>query len=77
MEENKVVLRGGNPNENEQNTNIWIVLNEKTLNTMKGKHGRTAKFLTEAEANTKAASKLDLWVCINVHFNHRWINHKI
>ena len=49
----------------------------KTLNTMKGKHGRTAKFLTEAEANTKAASKLDLWVCINVHFNHRWINHKI
>lgn len=61
----------------EENTNIWIVINEHTLNTMKGKHGRTAKFLTEAEANEKAASKLELWACININFNHKWINHKI
>jgi hypothetical protein len=60
-----------------KNTNIWIVLNEETLNTMKGKHGKTAKFKTEKEANQKAASKLEMWVCVNVHFNHRWINHTI
>tara|TARA_R110000787_G_scaffold70091_1_gene155813 strand:- start:12902 stop:13099 length:198 start_codon:yes stop_codon:yes gene_type:complete len=60
-----------------QNTDIWIVLDETTLNTMKGKHGKTAKFKTKEEANNKAAQKLDMWVCVHVNFNHRFLNHKI
>ena len=58
------------------NTNIWIVLNEKSLNTMKGKNGRTAKFKTEEEANSAASRKmLPMWVCVNVHFNHHFLCH--
>tara|TARA_R110002167_G_scaffold142468_1_gene331220 strand:- start:186 stop:392 length:207 start_codon:yes stop_codon:yes gene_type:complete len=56
-------------------TNLWIVLNEETLNTMKGKGGKTAKFGTEAEANDKASEKLNIWIAINVHFKHKWIKH--
>tara|TARA_R100001443_G_scaffold101091_1_gene108862 strand:- start:5672 stop:5860 length:189 start_codon:yes stop_codon:yes gene_type:complete len=61
----------------EKNTNLWIVLNEETLNTMKGKGGKTAKFKTEKEANEKASQKLNMWSCVNVNFNHKWLNHKV
>ena len=58
-------------------TNLWIVLNEETLNTMKGKKGKTAKFETQAKANEAASEKLNMWIAVNVHFNHKWINHTI
>tara|TARA_R110000803_G_C11820635_1_gene301901 strand:- start:176 stop:364 length:189 start_codon:yes stop_codon:yes gene_type:complete len=61
----------------EKNTNLWIVLNEETLNTMKGKGGRTAKFATEKEADTAASKKLNMWVTVHVNFNHKWLNHTI
>jgi len=60
-----------------QKTNLWIVLNEETLNTMKGKNGKTAKFKSEKDANEKASQKLNMWVCVNVNFTHKWLNHKI
>lgn len=62
---------------NLKETNIWIVLNEDTLNTMKGKGGKTAKFSTKEDANMVAAGKLNMWVCIHVNFNHEFLNHKL
>jgi len=58
-------------------TKLFVVLNEETLNTMKGKHGKTAKFETEQEANAVASKKLNMWSVIKVHFNHEWLNHTV
>jgi len=56
-----------------KNTNLFIVLNEETLNTMKGKGGKTAKFHTKEEANMVAAGKLHMWVVVSVNFNHEFL----
>ena len=56
-------------------TNLWVILNEETLNTMKGKGGKTAKFTTRAEANEKASKKLNIWIAVNVHFKHKSTKH--
>ena len=58
-------------------TKLFIVLNEETLNTMKGKGGKTAKFETEKEADRVAAGKLNMWVVVKVHFNHQWLHHEV
>ena len=58
-------------------TKLFVVLNEETLNTMKGFGGKTAKFATEEEANMEAAGKLALWTVVEVHFNHKWIQHTV
>ena len=58
-------------------TKLFVVLNEETLNTMKGKGGKTAKFETEQEANRVASEKLNMWCVVKVHFNHEWLNHKV
>jgi len=63
--------------ESQKETKLFVVLNEETLNTMKGKGGKTAKFNTEEEANTEAGGKLNMWVVVKVHFNHKWIQHKV
>lgn len=60
-----------------ETTKLFIVLNEENLNTMKGKGGKTAKFATEAEANMVAAGKLNIWCVVKIHFNHKWLNHKV
>ena len=58
-------------------TNLFIVLNEDTLNTLKGKGNKTAKFETEEEANMFAGGKLEAWTVVKVHFKHRFINHEV
>ena len=63
--------------ENLRTTNLWIVLNEETLNTMKGKGGKTAKFETEEEADNAASGKLNMWCVVKVHFIHEWLHHKV
>jgi len=63
--------------ENLKTTNLWIVINEEKLNTMKGKGGKTAKFKTEEEANMAASGKLNMWVAVNVHFNHKFLQHSL
>ena len=42
-----------------EETKFFIVLDEKTLNTMKGKKNKTAKFSTKEEANWAAAGTND------------------
>ena len=64
-------------NEQMKTTKLFVVLNEETLNTMKGKGGKTAKFETEQEANNAAAKKLNMWCVVKVHFNHEWLNHTV
>ena len=56
-------------------TNIWIVLDEETLETMKNEDGTVAKFHFKAWANKAASEKLNIWTCINVHFQHKFISH--
>ena len=58
-------------------TNLFIVLDEKSLNTLKGKGNKTAKFKTEAEADMFASEKLEVWTVVKVHFRHRFINHEL
>ena len=58
-------------------TNLFIVLNEDTLNTLKGKGNKTAKFKTEWEADAFASKKLEVWKVVKVHFTHRFINHEV
>jgi hypothetical protein len=58
-------------------TKLFIVLNEETLNTMKGKGGKTAKFKTEQEADNAASGKLNMWSVLKVHFTHEWLIHEV
>ena len=58
-------------------TELFIVLNEETLNTMKGRGGKTAKFRTEQEANGAAAERLNPWRVVKVHFKHKWFSHSV
>ena len=56
-----------------EETKFFIVLDEKTLNTMKGKKNKTAKFSTKEEANWAAAGKLNYWNVIEVNkANTEW-----
>jgi hypothetical protein len=58
-------------------TNLFIVLDDVTLNTMKGKNNKTAKFATHDAANWAAAGKLNLWTVIQVAFVDKFIQHTI
>jgi len=58
-------------------TKLFVVLNQETLNTMKGKGGKTARFETEQEANRVASEKLNMWCVVKVHFNHEWLQHTV
>ena len=58
-------------------TNLFIVLNEETLNTLKGKGGKTAKFQTKEEADMFASEKLVAWTVVKLHFTHEFINHEV
>ena len=58
-------------------TKLWIVINEESLNTAKGKNNKTAKFKTENEANKWAASRLELWDTKQIWFEHKFIQHNV
>jgi len=58
-------------------TKLYIVLDEHTLNTMKGQGNKTAKFKTFEEADLKASEKLEIWTVIEVWFEHNWIHHRV
>jgi len=56
-------------------TELYIVINEETLNTLKGKGGKTAKFTTREQADSFASERLEMWSVSKIHFKHKWINH--
>lgn len=58
-------------------THLFVVLNEETLNTMKGKGGKTAKFKTFEEADWAAAERLNMWTVVEVNFHHKFIHHTV
>ena len=58
-------------------TRIFIVINEETLLTMKGKNNKTAKFATYEDANWHAAQKLSIWAVHEVNFSHPWLHHEL
>jgi len=51
------------------------VINEETLNTLKGKGGKTAKFTTREQADSFASERLEMWSVSKIHFKHKWITH--
>lgn len=58
-------------------TDLFIVINDDTLNTMKGKDGKTAKFKTDLDADNEAAGKLESWSVVRINFVHRFISHTV
>ena len=56
-------------------TELYIVINEETLNTLKGKGGKTAKFTTREQADSFASERLEMWSVSKIHFKHKWITH--
>jgi len=58
-------------------TNLFIVIDDETLNTMKGKSGKTAKFLTKDIANYHAAKKLNSWTVVHINFVHNFLQHTV
>lgn len=72
-------MKNSMPKSNEITTKLWVVLNEETLQierqNVRGK--APAKFNTKQEANNWACERLNMWVAVKVHFNHRWLNHKV
>lgn len=56
-------------------TELYIVINEETLNTLKGKGGKTAKFTTREQADSFASERLEMWSVSKIHFKHKWIDH--
>jgi hypothetical protein len=58
-------------------TKLFIVIDEATLLTAKGKQNKTAKFRTEKEADEWASQRLEMWSVFKVHFNHKFIKHTI
>tara|TARA_B110000285_G_scaffold211616_1_gene254453 strand:- start:322 stop:510 length:189 start_codon:yes stop_codon:yes gene_type:complete len=58
-------------------TKLFVVLDEETLNTMKGFGGKTAKFETEEEADKVASESLGVWTVVKVHFTHGFIHHTV
>lgn len=56
-------------------TQLYIVINEETLDTLKGKDGKTAKFTTGKDADSFASERLEIWSVSKIHFKHKWINH--
>ena len=58
-------------------TKLFIVINEETLLTAKGKGNKTAKFETEEQANDWASQRLEVWRVFKVHFKHEHIQHTL
>ena len=58
-----------------RNTNLFIVINERTLNTMKGLGGKTAKFKSADQAIEVAIKKLEIFSIHPVKFQHEFIQH--
>lgn len=63
----------------EKTTEIWVVLNEENLQIAREntRAKSPAKFHTEEQANNWASERLNMWVAVKVHFNHRWLQHKV
>lgn len=61
----------------DRTTNLWIVINEETLEVAKRKNGKPAKFATEKEADQWASERLNMWQTFHVHFLHPFISHTL
>ena len=59
----------------EKETKLFIVIDEATLLTAKGKHNKTAKFRTEKEADEWASHRVEVWSVVKIHFTHKFIEH--
>ena len=58
-------------------TDVFIILDESNLDTVKTKSGMTLTFSTWAQANKTASVKmLEVWSVQQVKFNHKFIQHE-
>lgn len=63
-----------------KHTNLFIVINLRTLNTVKIAGGKTAKFRSKEQAEDEANKRylkgqLEIWSVVPVKFNHDYIQH--
>lgn len=58
-----------------KHTDLFIVIDERTLNTMKGFGGKTAKFKSADQAIEVASMKLEIFSIHPVKFQHEFIQH--
>jgi hypothetical protein len=56
-------------------TNVFLILDETTLEIVKGDDNQALKFSTQDEANEFASGRLDVWDVINSCFIHRRVQH--
>ena len=63
----------------EKTTKLWVVLNEESLTIEKQNKGGNApaKFNTKEQADNWASERLNMWVAVEIFFNHRWLNHTV
>ena len=61
---------------NLKTTNLFILINDETLETMK-EDEKTMKFETESDADKYASSKIESWSTCHIHFLHKFINHTL
>ena len=58
-------------------TNLWIIIDEETLETVKDATGIVAKFETEEQADKYASSRLNIWMAFHINFKHEYLNHTL
>lgn len=58
-------------------TNLFIVIDEETLETWKDREGNVRKFETESGADFLASTELNSWTVVHIHLVHNFIHHTI
>ena len=58
-------------------TDLFIIINDETLETVKRLGGKTAKFETEADAYSVTSVTLESWSVVRIAFSHRFIGHTV
>ena len=63
-----------------KNTNLFIVINLRTLNSVKAAGGKPAKFRSREQAEESANKRclkgqIEIWTVVPVKFTHDWIQH--
>lgn len=57
-------------------TEIYVVLNEQSLETLKNEKGDVLKFKSEKDANEYASYRLHLWTVVKCNFIDHLVYHK-
>ena len=60
----------------EKTTHVFAVLDEDNLELLKNKNNEVALFKSALDANEFASNNIGLWQVLELHFNHKFVQHK-